>query len=173
MREYLGLLLKLTYRKPVMIFILFVDAVIMTWIILSHLNIKGIPEVTFFQYCTTILITIVQPIVISHTIMRNYQSSNHLQERLIVEFTNDVIRLKGDSFFTELLWNKLYKVQETKNWYLLYQNNLSAILLCKDAFKEAGIDDFRVFLKQIPELNLYLKDFKRESIKTQVSSSKT
>jgi hypothetical protein len=160
LREYLGLLLKLTYRKPVMIFILFVDVLVITWIILSHLDVEGIPEVTFFQYCTTILITIVQPIVICHTIMRNYQSSNHLQERIITEFTPEVIKIKGDSFYTELTWIKIYKVKELKNWYLIYQNNLSAILLCKSAFGEKGLQDFKHFLQQIPGLNLHLKEDK-------------
>jgi hypothetical protein len=31
----------------------------------------------------------------------------------------------------EILWTKIYKLAEKKNWFLIYQNNLSAILIPK------------------------------------------
>jgi hypothetical protein len=156
LKEYLKLLLKLTYRKPVMILILTVDVIVITWIILSALKFRGVPKVTFFQYSTAMLITIVQPFVICSTIIKNYRSSSHLHESSIIEITNELVKIKGDSFYTELSWLKTYKVEELNKWFLIYQNNLSAILICKDSFRNEDID-FKEFLRNIPGLNLHLK----------------
>jgi hypothetical protein len=156
LKEYLKLLLKLTYRKPVMLLIITVDVLVISWIILSELRIDGIPHVTIFQYITAILITIVQPFVICNTIIKNYRSSAHLQETIIVEFTKEIIKINGDSFYTELLWSKTYKVKELNSWFLIYQNNLSAILLSKNSFNDSGVE-FRKLLKEIPGLNLHLQ----------------
>ena len=162
LREYVKLLSGLTYRKPVMIVILSIDLLMMTWIILWHLNVQNIPKITFYQYTTVILITIVQPIVILSSIRRNYQSSAHLKEKIEIEFTKEFLKITGESFYTELTWTKTFKVKELKEWFLIYQNNFSAVMIPKKVFDKDGEEKFKNLIKSIPGLKLELLPVKKE-----------
>ena len=43
----------------------------------------------------------------------------------------------------EIEWEKLFKIVEKPNWFLMYQNNLSAIIIPKKDMNSADIVDFR------------------------------
>ncbi|HYM93796.1 MAG TPA: hypothetical protein VET23_06635 [Chitinophagaceae bacterium] len=131
-KEYVKLLYSLTYKKPMMKLILSVALALLIWITGYYLHLLPVPKATFFQYSTLVLITIVQPLVIFSTIRKNYKSGSLLQEEVKMEFDANQIKLRGDSFYTELTWSKMYKVQELKSWFLsirivyrlsLYQRN--------------------------------------------------
>jgi hypothetical protein len=130
-RQYLKLLFSLAYSKPVMIFLICFALLLVLWITLFHLGILNLPEPVIYQYITLFLIAVIQPTVILTTIIRNYYSSNHLRETLDIDLSDDKIKIKGESFYMEILWTKIYKLSEKKNWFLIYQNNLSAILIPK------------------------------------------
>ena len=130
-RQYLKILFSLAYAKPMMLFLLSVALLLVLWISLYHLDILNLPEPVIYQYITLLLIAVIQPTVIFTTIIRNYYSSNHLRETLDMELTQEMIKIRGESFYMEILWSKIYKITEKKNWFLIYQNNLSAILIPK------------------------------------------
>jgi hypothetical protein len=130
-RQYLKIVLSLAYTKPMMIFLICFAFLLILWIALYHLEILNLPEPVIYQYITLLLIGVVQPAVIFTTIIRNYYSSNHLRETLEMDLTGDEIKIRGESFYMEILWPKIYKIVEKKNWFLIYQNNLSAILIPK------------------------------------------
>jgi hypothetical protein len=130
----------------------------LTWIIGYYSNILPLPEPTFYQYTTLFLITIAQPLVIYSTIWKNYHSSSHLKEPTEIELTPKEIKITGESFYTVLLWPKIYKVVELKNWFLIYQNNLSAVIIPKKSFLTGEIEKFRQMLRSIPGLDIQLKE---------------
>ncbi|MBK6643227.1 MAG: YcxB family protein [Bacteroidetes bacterium] len=150
-KEYVKLLYKLTYERPVMKLILAFAGIILVWIIFYYLSIFDLPEPLIYQYLTLVLIFIVQPIVIYTTIRRNYFSSNYLMEPLEMEITSHEIKIKGDSFYLEIKWHKIYKIVEKPRWFLLYQNSLSAILIPKNVMSTAEVANFRGILKKIED----------------------
>lgn len=159
-KEYLKLVFGLTYRKSLMIFILFVDVVMMLWIASYYLNLYSLPKPTFYQYITLGLITVVQPIAIYLTIRRNYKSSNHLGEKLEMGITPSEIKIHGETFYMEMKWEKIFKVVEHANWFLIYQNNLSAIVIPKKAFHKEEKKHFIEILKTINKVPIHLKNKK-------------
>ena len=161
-KEYLSLMFKLTYSKPTMIVILIVDLLMICWITLSLNQFQGIPAVTFFQFSTVVLITVIQPAFIYITIRGNYRSSTHLTEKMDIEFTPDQVKLTGESFYTEHAWANMFKVIEWKNWFLIYQNTLSAILINKKYFSPEEIKEISILLKTIPGLKVRLKRTQKE-----------
>lgn len=156
-KQYVKLLYGLTYKKPIMIVILCVAFAMMTWITAYYLNFLPVPKPTYYQYLTLILITAVQPLVIFWTVKRNYESSSHLKEKLEIEFTDKEIKITGDSFYTELTWAKTYKVVELKDWFMIYQNTLSAILIPKKSFLLNQNEEFKQMLISNPAIDLHLK----------------
>ena len=150
-KEYVTLLYRLTYKKPVMKLLLFVALAMLVWIAGYYSNTLPVPKPGYYQYTTLFLITIVQPTVIYNTIRKNYQSSSHLKEQLKIDFTTTEIKIHGDSFYTVLDWAKIYKVQELKDWVLIYQNSLSAIIIPKRSLT-GKIREFKHLLQSIPGL---------------------
>ncbi len=140
-----------------MIVILCVALVMLLWILGYYLHFLPVPKPAYYQYMTLVLIILVQPLVIYRTIKRNYESNNLLKETLEIEFTKKEIILKGESFYTELTWGKIYKVVELKGWFMIYQNSLSAILISRGSFKTKQIDEFKQILQSNSGLNLCLQ----------------
>src|SRR5436190_23334449 len=154
-KEYVLLLYRLTYKKPVMKLLLVVAVSMLVWIAGYYTNILPVPKPTIYQYTTFFLITIVQPTVIYTTIRKNYRSSSNLKEELKIEFTTTEIKMHGDSFYTVLDWAKIYKVQELKDWVLIYQNSLSAIIIPKSSLI-GKLREFKHLLQSIRGLTLKL-----------------
>lgn len=144
-RQYLKILFSLAYTRPLMILLVCFAFLLVLWIALYHLEILNLPEPVIYQYITLLLIAVIQPSVIFITIIRNYYSSNHLRETLEMDLAENEIRIRGESFYMEILWPKIYKIVEKKKWFLIYQNNLSAILIPKK-------DLSREQIKQIQEI---------------------
>lgn len=128
------------------------------WVLGYDFNFLSVPKPGFFQYFTLAIIGIGQPLVIFTAIWKNYKSNGHLRERLEIHFTKEEIKIKGESFYTELTWHKIYKVDELRNWFLIYQNTFSAIIIPKKSFHHNQEEDFKHLLKSIPNLPLYLKE---------------
>lgn len=149
LRQYLKLLFSLAYSKPVMIFLICFALLLVLWIMLFHLKILNLPKPVIYQYITLLLIAVIQPIVILTTIIRNYYSSNHLRETLDIFLTYEQIKIRGESFYMEILWTKIYKVVEKKNWFLIYQNNLSAILIPKEKLSSQEIKQIQKILGSV------------------------
>lgn len=148
-RQYLKILFILAYTKPIMIFLVCFAFLLVLWITFYHLGILNLPEPLIYQYIALLLIVVIQPTVIFTTIIRNYYSSNHLRETLEMNLTEEEIKIRGESFYMEILWSKIYKIVEKKRWFLIYQNNLSAILIPKKELSPEQIKEIKEILKPV------------------------
>ena len=156
-KEYRKLLFSLTYRKPIMKVILGVAFAMVVWILGYYLRFLPVPRPQIYQYITLILITVIQPITIYWTIKRNYDSSNHLRERLEIELSQKEIQVQGESFYTEIKWEKIFKIDEEPNWFLIYQNTLSAIIIPRKQFSSIQLEEFKTILTAIPNVPVSFK----------------
>ncbi len=148
--EYCKLLYFLMYTKPPLILIVFIDVVLLGWILGYYAHLLDVSRPSVYQFLTAFLITVIQPFGIYYVIWRNYHSSSYLMEPLEIECTTTIIKITGESFYTELKWEKINKVVELKDWYLIYQNYLTAVILPKRSFSEAEKEEFSALLDAIP-----------------------
>jgi hypothetical protein len=132
-----------------MIFLVCFALLLVLWITFYHLEILNLPEPLIYQYIALALIAVIQPTVICITIIRNYYSSNHLRETLDMELAGEEIKIRGESFYMEILWSKIYKIAEKKKWFLIYQNNLSAILIPKKELSPEQIQQIQEILASV------------------------
>jgi hypothetical protein len=155
-KQYLKILFGLIYRKPIMIVLLCIALLLILWISFYQLQILNLPKPLFYQYTTLSLIIIIQPIVIFLTIRRNYYSSNHLRESLEMEVTKSDFKIKGESFYLEVIWDKIFKIVEHSECFLIYQNNLSAIIILKKDLGAAQLVEIKDILKNVSEKSIRL-----------------
>lgn len=156
-KEYRNLLFMLTYRKPILKILLCVAFAMVVWILGYYLHFLPVPKPKIYQYITLILIAVVQPITIYLIIKRNYESGNHLKEPLEIEVTRDVIKVQADSFYMEIKWDKLFKIDEHSDWFLIYQNTLSAILIPKKDLDNTQLEEFKRLLTSVPRVPIHFK----------------
>ena len=156
-REYRRLLFMLTYKKPIMKIILCVAFAMAIWILGYYFHFLPIPKPEIYQYITLTLITVVQPVTIYLTIKRNYDSSNHLREQLEIDLNKNEIKVQGESFYMEIKWEKIFKIDEQADWFLIYQNNFSAIIIPKKAFNSTQLQEFKTILTAIPKVPVHMK----------------
>lgn len=157
-KQYVKLLFGLTYRRPVLKLLLGVAALLILWILFYYLGIFNLPRPIFYQYITLGLIVLVQPIVIFTTIYTVYHSSNQICEPLEMELLADEIKIHGNSFYMEVKWQKMFKIIEKRNWFLIYQNSLSAIIISKKDMKPTEVIKFRKILNTLRKVTVQLMD---------------
>ncbi len=145
-KEYVKLLYSLAYERTMLRLLVLVALLLLLWILFYNFDVFNLPKPIIYQYITLSLIAIAQPAIIFITIWRNYYSSNQLRETLEIELANEMIKINGESYYMEIEWEKLFKIVEKPNWFLMYQNNLSAIIIPKKDMDEKDIVNFRRLL---------------------------
>lgn len=145
-KEYVKLLYSLAYERTMLRLLVLVALLLLLWILFYNFDVFNLPKPIIYQYITLSLIAIAQPAIIFITIWRNYYSSNQLRETLEIELANEMIKINGESYYMEIEWEKLFKIVEKPNWFLMYQNNLSAIIIPKKDMDENDIVNFRRLL---------------------------
>lgn len=75
--------------------------------------------------------TILPPILIfgvmfflfRYSLKKAYQKNYRASENIEYNFTDAHLLITGESFTSEMTWNKIYKVTKTKNWLLVWQSS--------------------------------------------------
>ena len=52
-----------------------------------------------------------------------YKKNFRVSENIEYNFTDTNLLITGESFTSEMTWNKIYKVTKTKNWLLVWQSS--------------------------------------------------
>lgn len=155
-REFVRLVFGLVYQRFILKLLVAVALAIVLWIVFYYMGMFHLPKPIIYQYLTLALIVVAQPIVIYTTTHSIYYSSNHLRETVETEITKRRITIDGESFYMELNWDKIFRVVETKNWFLIYQNKLSAVIIPKKRFHKTDILELRQILKSIENVPVKL-----------------
>lgn len=64
--------------------------------------------------------------IIYYSIKKAYSSNKRISETITYHFKEDTYTVTGESFTSELTWDKVQKVTITKNWLLLWQTRSTA-----------------------------------------------
>jgi len=138
--KYLKLMYWLTYKKPWTIIITIVGLTMLVLSILYFLGYLIAFENPPYTQLIIGLIVIFIPLAIYRSAKKSFSSNGRLQENMIYEFTDDKIIITGETFKTEMNWTKLFKIQELKDWILIYNNKFNANIIPKDSFGENLIE---------------------------------
>ncbi|UFH31494.1 YcxB family protein [Chryseobacterium sp. C-71] len=87
-------------------------------------------------------------IVRSYFRLKNaFYSNKKIQEEIIYTFTDEKVQTKGETFEGDFTWNTVFKVKETKNWFLIYQSKLTMNMVPKKDFSDRQISELRNMIK--------------------------
>ena len=146
-KRYLKLMYILSYRKPSMFgltvfgFLMLVMAISLFFD--TNYDSEQFP---FSMILFGFVFMAFMPITIYLSAKKNFSTNGRLKEKIVYEFTDEKIKIIGESFNSEMTWGKTYKIVELKNWILIYQNKLDANVIPKESF-ESNLDDFKEIVK--------------------------
>lgn len=121
----------LTYRKWTMKFAMAMGILLFIFSIMYFVGLIEATETPIFPIAFSIVILFVVPISIYFSSKKNYKTHIRLHEEVSYEITDEAIILTGESFNSEMTWDKTYKVVELRNWFLIYQNKIVANIIPK------------------------------------------
>ncbi len=75
-------------------------------------------------------------------------------ETIEYQFDNEEIIVTGQSFSSRFSWNKIYKVTETKDWVLIWQNRQMANVIPKRSFEGDDLKSFKEIVNNQKTLKL-------------------
>ena len=121
------------FRRPVILiiytlFILF--AAFLTYWELQRTD----PDLSFLYPFLGLLIAL--PLVVFYSARSIFKSSYAIREPVTYEFSDDWISAKAEKYDFRQSWDLIYKVEETKHWFLLFTNRLNGIYLKKESFED-------------------------------------
>ena len=137
----------MNYCRPVMLIILLCSLLLLVLSAVQLLGILPVTDLTYYQLFIGILYIGYTPIRIARAIHKNYYSNLRLQEKLQFEFTPEKIVTKGESFMTEMNWDKLNKIVEITDCFLLFADHKQAHFVPKEHFSPAQLEEFRTMVR--------------------------
>jgi hypothetical protein len=147
-KDYRNLMLLITYSRPMTIFITIIAVFSFVPSILYLLGAKlPFNNPPYAQMIFGVVIIFILPFMIVRGANKAYESHLRLQEKMIYDFTQEGIKITGESFKSEMNWTKVYKVKERKNWILIYQSQQVANIIKKESLGD-NLIEFRELVKK-------------------------
>lgn len=155
--EYKKLIFILIYKKPIVIFITVLGLYMIVHASLSYFGIIRINNNITIQFIFGIIITFLIPYNIYKSSKKNFETNKRIQEEIEYNFTNEKIIVKGESFNLEHEWNKITRIKELKDCFLIYQSKTSADIIPKRNLLESEIQELRNIFNQQKNIRLNSK----------------
>ena|SRR5690554_2135107 len=131
-KDYVKLMYNLTYRRPGMKIASKMGIFLFAFTIMYFIGIVESTEFPWLPIAFSVLIIFGMPLSVYYSAKKNYNTHARLQEKITYEISDELIKITGESFNSEMSWDKTYKVLELKNWFLFYQNKLVANIIPKE-----------------------------------------
>lgn len=75
-----------------------------------------------------------------------FYTNKKIQEQITYIFTNEKVEAKGETFETDFSWKTVYRVRETRGWFLIYKTKLVMHMIPKENFTADDIAALRTII---------------------------
>ena len=90
------------------------------------------------------------PVIIIFIMIRSYFRLKNafylnakIQEEIIYIFSDEKVQTKGETFEEDFTWATVYRIKETKDWFLIYQSKFTMNMVMKKNFTKDQIAEIR------------------------------
>lgn len=122
-KDFVNLNFLLLYRKTL---VKIATGIFLLFLFISLISAAMGNHVKLTEYTGPILMIVVLPLVTYLSARKNYKSNERIKETITYDFQPEDLVINGESFNSRLSWGKVYKVTQTKNWLLIWQNKQMA-----------------------------------------------
>ena len=130
------------YSKPVIkIFTVLVSLAL----VISIAAVIGAAKISLIQIIAPVVMLAVLPLLIYARASRAFASSN-MGETIEYKFDQDSFNIKSKAFNSQMNWNKIFKVTQTKNWLLIWPNKDIATPIPKKDIQSTEMNELKEIL---------------------------
>lgn len=139
-KDYLNWNIQMILRRPIML----VFPIAISFILFNNIDLILSFDIFSVIYVVVVLLIIIwMPIKTRQKIKKDFESNKTLQEEITYQFTNEKIEITGETFHSEVSWTTVFKVNELKDWFMIYQGNNAVNLVPKKNFTPQQKQDLR------------------------------
>lgn len=125
-----------------------VTTIIIFFLFGSLLTAFFLPTMPLSQAIVPAVMLSAMPLMTYFTAKKNYASNKRISETIEYVIEKDNLLIKGESFNSQLTWDKINKVTQTKNWILIWQSRQNANPISKRDIWEGEIGELKEILTQ-------------------------
>jgi hypothetical protein len=118
------------------------------FLIISFVMSFFVDQISLLNVISFALLLTIWPVIIYFSSKKNYKSNLQISELIEYDFDKESLHVKGESFESKLLLNKIYKVSLVKNWLLLFQSKQIANIIPRRDISSQQITDLRSILNE-------------------------
>jgi NADH:ubiquinone oxidoreductase subunit 6 (subunit J) len=149
-KDYRNLILGLTFKKPIFVLpyslvLFFILSTIDNGNTMNTENQLG----SYYMIIFFTVIFILSPVLIIVHTKKQYNTNKIIREEFNYHLTNDYLHIKGETVDSIQKWTHFYRVKETSNFFIFYQDKTIATLLYKKMFSENDLAEFKIFIKSL------------------------
>lgn len=148
---------RLTYQKPVTIFITVIGILNIAGIIAYFLGVHIYDQPPIVPIAFSFFVLLLVPLFVYRSAKKQFGVHLRLQEVINYTFEGDHIGIRGESFSTDMDLSKMFKIVEINSWFLIYQSKTIAHLVPKNDMSAAETDQLRTIFRSTNNPNVKLK----------------
>ena len=124
---------KISNKIALFIYLFFMSCLFISLLLIKHSDLMNLLKEFKDDYINLLVVFIIPLFhyllfyIKSKNLLKNYR----LSENIEFIFNKDFFEEKGDTFDIKHFWDKLYKIKECKNYFLIYQNKNRANIIPK------------------------------------------
>ncbi|MDR0863503.1 MAG: YcxB family protein [Candidatus Symbiothrix sp.] len=148
-KDYKNFILKSSLKRPLNLFFIGIMIIIISGFLLNENPETNQSNSIFIIPLILCGIFLYTPILTLTQAKKIYKINKIFQEQLNYSLNNESIRIKGDEIDTTQKWTRYYKIKETKEFFILYQDKIVANFLDKKLFTDDELIEFRKFIQSL------------------------
>ncbi len=154
-RTFLKLTYTLAYRKVLNVLLVAIGVLLLLLALVyaftyffTEYSHPGMPTDIMTLLAVGISSLLLTPLSEFWRIKRMFSSNSLIRDRIFYHISHESVNISGESFDSVLKWSSLWKVLETRQWFLLYQSRDIFTPIPKDAMTNEQVDEIRTIIQR-------------------------
>ena len=142
-KEYVNTILRLTYRKPLILYITIVGILMLIYSLLERFHLMSTNNSGPFTSEMRIVfgfIILLSPVLTKFQLTKIYKKSPRLHEEIEICFSDERIIMKANTFSATYNWISIVKIEKIGNFLLLYTGKMVAEFVNTDGLRKHQIE---------------------------------
>jgi len=137
----------LLFRRPIFFIVFGIMVISLILGIASALfSSTALGEFSLSRILTPLIVLTILPAMTYFIARKNYTSNKRISEVIEYNFGKDYLTVTGESFKSELTWDKVYRVTQFKKWILIYQSKQIANVIHRCDVWDGAMQDLKQIL---------------------------
>jgi hypothetical protein len=126
-KDFVKVTFAISFSKPMIRVVFIIMGICLILAIVSAIApMTIVGDFSIFRLIFPLFVLVSLPAITYFAAKKNYLSNKRMQELVEYKFEKNYLIIQGESFDSQMTWDKIYKVSQTKKWIFIWQSKQSA-----------------------------------------------